>query len=420
MNLSEKLKAFIAGRDKKDSHKPAAGDDSDELSRISRALGGELLRTPYGRHIAIERVFDGHFCHAGVMLRSVLDISPEIIKLIAKNADFAELDFKKTAFIDTETTGLAGGSGTYAFLIGVGYFDGDSFKLVQYFMSDFDQEPAVLHSLKDLLGNFRGVVSFNGKAYDIPLLSARFLINRMENPLESLAHLDLLHTARRIFRERLRSVSLSSLEQSLFYMARKDDVPGFEIPSIYFRYLREKDPLPLIPVLHHNRVDILSLVSLLSKIGHALGDPFRSGTCYGQDYYCLGRLYEDMRMYKESVECYKRALDVPGVRDRAYRQLSLLYKRMGRWDEAEKIWIQMVGEGINLLFALLELSKYYEHRKKDYERAARAAQQALELAYSKKRLLGVCHRTEIEEIKKRLNRILSKMSKTRGEQMEIV
>ncbi|TYP56665.1 ribonuclease H-like domain-containing protein [Thermosediminibacter litoriperuensis] len=420
MNLSEKLKVFVAGKDKKDSCYPAAGEDSDELNRISRVLGGELLVTPYGRHIAVERVFEGHFCHAGVMLRSVLEISPEIIKLAAKNTDFAELDFKKTAFIDTETTGLAGGSGTYAFLIGIGYFEGDSFKLVQYFMSDFDREPAVLHSLRDLLGNFRSVVSFNGKAYDIPLLSARFLINRMGNPLESLAHLDLLHTARRIFRERLQSVSLSSLEQSLFYMAREDDVPGFEIPSIYFKYLREKDPLPLKPVLHHNRMDILSLVSLLVKIGQALGDPFQSDACCGQDYYCLGRLYEDMGMFKESIECYRRALDVPGVRDRAYRQLSLLYKRMGRWDEAEKIWIQMAREGIYLLFALLELSKFYEHRKRDYENAARTARQALELVYSKKRLLGEHDRTEIEEIKRRLNRILSKMLKVRGDQIKII
>ncbi|MCG0275564.1 MAG: ribonuclease H-like domain-containing protein [Thermosediminibacteraceae bacterium] len=419
MNLSEKLKNFITAKGKQNLS-GSASEERDELASISHFLGGNLMDTPYGRHIVIEKVFEEHFCHAGLKLCAALEISPEIIKLLTKNLSI-ELDLKKTVFIDTETTGLAGGSGTYAFLIGVGYFEGNSFRLVQYFMSDLDQEPAVLYSLKKLFCNFKGLVSFNGKAYDIPLLSARFLINRMEDPLESMAHLDLLHSARRIFGERLESISLSSLEQHLFFMERKDDVPGSEIPSIYFRYLREKDPSPLKPVFHHNQMDILSLVSLITKMGQALYNPFGTETFKAQDFYCLGRLYEDMGMFENSVKCYRKALYVPGVKDRAYRRLSLLFKRMGRWDEAEKLWIQMVQEGISQQFALIELSKLYEHRVKDYEKAALAARRALEVAYDKRRLLGRYHdRSEIEEIRKRLDRILLKMSKGREEQVKII
>lgn len=420
MNLSEKLQRFIkeGSQDKKSSRE---SERTDELNHVSRLLGGKIVATPYGPHVAVEKVFEGDFCHAGVRLSSVLEISGEALKLAAKKRDDFELDVRKAVFVDTETTGLAGGSGTYAFLVGVGYFEGSSFKLVQYFMDDFDKEPRVLYSLKKLLNNFESLVSFNGKAYDIPLLSTRFLINRMENPLEFMNHFDLFHGARRIFGQRLESLSLSSLEQNLFRMERSGDVPGFEIPSIYFKYLRDKNPFPLKPVFYHNQLDILSMVSLLSKIGHVLKDPFNSGACSGQDFYCLGRLYEDMGMLEESIRCYTLALSAQSVKDKAYRQLSLLYKKMGRWREAEKLWIQMAKEGINRQFALIELSKLYEHRMKDYEKAASAAREALEVARDKKRLLGrSVDPREIDEIRRRLDRISFKMSKNREEQVKII
>ncbi|MDN5330852.1 MAG: uncharacterized protein PWP45_77 [Tepidanaerobacteraceae bacterium] len=420
MNLSEKLQRFIK-EGSQGNKSSCESERTDELNRVSRLLGGKIVATPYGNHVAVEKVFEGHFCHAGVRLSSVLEIPAEAVKLAAKKRDDFELDIRKTVFIDTETTSLAGGSGTYAFLIGVGYFEGNYFKLVQYFMNDFDGEPAVLYSLKKLFSNFEGLVSFNGKAYDIPLLSTRFLINRMENPLEFMNHFDLFHGARRIFGERLESLSLSSLEQNLFRMERSGDVPGFEIPSIYFKYLRDKNPFPLKPVFYHNQLDILSMVSLMARIGQVLKDSFNSGTCSGQDFYCLGRLYEDMGMLEESIRCYTLALSAQPVKDKAYRQLSLLYKKMGRWSEAEKLWIQMAKEGINRQFALIELSKLYEHRMKDYEKAASAAREALEVARDKKRLLGRSFDPgEIDEIRRRLERISFKMSKNREEQVKII
>lgn len=419
MNLSEKLRAFI----KKGGggvNSPPKVNKADELSRTAELLEGEVVSTPYGDHLLVGKTFSGDFCHGGIRLSSFLEISGETLKIVAKRDDFQH-DWRKAVFVDTETTGLAGGSGTYAFLVGVGYFEGHSFKLEQYFMDDFDGEPALLYSLKKLLGDFEILVSFNGKAYDGPLLSARFLINRMENPLELMEHLDLFHGARRIFGERLESLSLSSLEQNLFRLEREGDVPGFEIPSIYFEYLRDRNPLPLKPVFYHNRLDILSMVSLLVTMARVLEDPFGSGLCKAQDFYCLGRLYEDMGMWEKSMRCYQEALCSPPVRDKALRRLSLLCKRAGKWKEAERLWIRMAKEGINRQFALIELAKFYEHKLKDYEKAAMAAREALDAAWEKKRLLGnLFDPSEVEEIRRRLERLHFKMSKGSEEQVRMV
>ena len=196
-------------------------------------------------------------------------------------------------------------------------------------MRDYDEEAAVLYSLGNLLAQFDGLVSFNGKSYDIPLLTTRYTLNRMENPIDKFLHLDLLSAARRVYRERLKSVSLSSLETNLLSLKREGDIPGFQIPAVYFRFLRDKNPYPLKPIFYHNRMDILSMVTLAISIAKSFDRPFESETCAEQDYYCLGRVFEDMGMIERSIKCYQKALNVPGVREKSYRQLSMLYKRLG-------------------------------------------------------------------------------------------
>jgi hypothetical protein len=233
----------------------------------------------------------------------------------------------------------------------------------------------------------------------------------MENPMEKPFHLDLLSSARRLYKERMASVSLSSLEANLFSLEREGDIPSFEIPSIYFRFLRDKNPYPLKPIFYHNRMDILSLVTLVIKMAGALKDPLCSDSCSDQDFYCLGRIFEDMEIFEESIKCYLKALEVPGVSEKAYLRLSLLYKRLGRWDEAQELWLKMAEDNIHTAFALVELAKVYEHRKKDYTKAEQATRRALELAYRKKGLLGFAPEQEIRELKKRLERILSKQGK---------
>jgi hypothetical protein len=233
----------------------------------------------------------------------------------------------------------------------------------------------------------------------------------MENPMEKPFHLDLLSSARRLYKERMASVSLSSLEANLFSLEREGDISSFEIPSIYFRFLRDKNPYPLKPIFYHNRMDILSLVTLVIKMAGALKDPLCSDGCSDQDFYCLGRIFEDMEIFEESIKCYLKALEIPGVSEKAYFRLSLLYKRLGRWDEAQELWLKMAEDNIHTAFALVELAKVYEHRTKDYTKAEQATRRALELAYKKKGLLGFSPEQEIQELKKRLERILSKQGK---------
>ncbi|HHW01965.1 MAG TPA: hypothetical protein GXX35_04020 [Thermoanaerobacterales bacterium] len=409
VNLTETVNIYKG--EKKSDFESGCFSQTRENELICRILNTVAAKTPLGEHLMVVNSYEDTFYHAGVRLADIFEIPPDIVGLIAKDSDYNNFNFAKSVFIDTETTGLAGGSGTYAFLIGAGYFEGKKFKLIQYFMRDYNEEPAVLHSLKELLKEFESVVSFNGKAYDIPILSTRFLINRMGNPVEKPFHLDLLTSARRLYKERMASVSLASLECNLFSLERKGDIPSYEIPSIYFRFLRDKNPYPLKPIFYHNRMDILSLVALTVKIAGALKNPLCSDSCSEQDFYCLGRIYEDMEIFEESIKCYLKALEMPGVSEKAHFRLSLLYKRLGRWNEAQELWLKMAENNVHAEFALVELAKVYEHRTKDYTKAEQVTRRALELAYKKKGLLGYSQEQEIYELKKRLARILSKQGK---------
>src|SRR5579859_3798690 len=173
-------------------------------------------------------------------------------------------------FLDTETTGLAGGTGTCAFLIGVGAVEGSQFVVRQYFLRDYPEEKAML-ALADALENYEGLVTFNGKTFDIPLLETRYALARMESPFARLLHLDLLHPARRLWKLRLESCALGHLETEVLGIHRQGDVDGSEIPGIYFDYLRTGDSRGLQPVFYHNALDIISLAALTVEMAGVIG-----------------------------------------------------------------------------------------------------------------------------------------------------
>jgi uncharacterized protein YprB with RNaseH-like and TPR domain len=200
LNLSEKLKTFISGKQIGNIKTDGYTRDKNLYPAMKKILEATTVNTPFGEHFIVEKNYKSSHIHGEIKLDSVFNISPEILKLIAKNGVFESFDFSRAIFIDTETTGLAGGTGTLAFLIGVGYFEGNDFRITQYFISDYDEESAALYSLSGLLENFDSMVSFNGKSFDIPLLSTRYMLNRIENPLEKTFHLDLLACARRLQR----------------------------------------------------------------------------------------------------------------------------------------------------------------------------------------------------------------------------
>ena len=179
---------------------------------------------------------------------------------------------ERLVYLDTETTGLAGGTGTCAFLIGIGTLEGTQFVVRQFFLRDYPEEKAILHALAEILGGFDGLVTYNGKTFDIPLLETRYALARQKSPFGRMLHLDALHPARRLWRLRLESCKLQDLESAVLGIEREGDIPGSEIPAIYFDYLREGDARGLQPVFHHNALDIMTLAAITVELARAIGD----------------------------------------------------------------------------------------------------------------------------------------------------
>ena len=188
------------------------------------------------------------------------------LAVLANDPALRGLDYRRALFLDTETTGLAGGTGTVAFLIGLGWFEGDGFVTQQLFARDYAEERATLLHLRERLAGREFLVSFNGKAFDANLLATRFIMNRLPDPLSGLPHLDLLHPARRLLSHRLADRRLSALETSILGFEREGDIPGSEIPQRYFDWLRRRDGRLMADVFEHNRLDILSLAALAAHL----------------------------------------------------------------------------------------------------------------------------------------------------------
>ncbi|MGH7309340.1 MAG: ribonuclease H-like domain-containing protein [Candidatus Rokuibacteriota bacterium] len=334
---------------------------------VEHVVGGELVDTPAGRLVTVRREFPLGHCHGRLALGQALDASSDVLSLIARS-EAVPAEARGLLFLDTETTGLAGGTGTYAFLVGVGYVEGDRFVVVQYFMRDFDEEPALLAALEPLLGRASGLVTFNGSGFDLPLLETRFLLARRRWPAVP-GQLDLLRPARRVWATRLADCRLLTLEREVLGLVRDDDVPGALIPALYFDFLRSRCAGPLARIFAHNRADVLSLVGLLGWFTRTLagGDVgVRPWELAG-----LGRLWE--RSDRErSAEYYRAALaagldgaEACGVRLR----LALWEKRLARWDAACALWEAVAGAGRFDLHPWEELAKYHEHRRGDFGRA---------------------------------------------------
>ena len=180
---------------------------------------------------------------------------------------------RRNVYIDTETTGLSGGSGTLAFLLGVAAVDGDAIEVTQWLMTRFAAEAAALSAFAETLTDTDRLVSYNGKSYDLPLLLTRFRMQGLQPAFETLAHLDLLHPVRRLFGKRWNDCRLLSVEEQLLGFRRVDDLPGSEAPAAWFRYLREGQTEALIKVVEHNRQDILSLAVAHSVLAQATAQP---------------------------------------------------------------------------------------------------------------------------------------------------
>lgn len=362
------------------SHQPAYQPAISTPQPLKKLLPGlERVETAVSACYVLDKVYPLTHQHGADRLADVLAFSPDDVAAYVGDGRFRGLDFRDFVFLDTETTGLAG-AGTLAFMVGAGFFDGNVFITRQYFLRDHGDEPAMLALLDELLAEKAGVVSFNGRSFDLPLLDGRYLMNRMPGRILDLPHLDLLHPARRLWRERLGSCALGSLEQTLLHVRRTQaDVPGYAIPGMYHDYLRSGDGRNMARVFYHNEIDLLSMVTLTVRLMRLLHQP---DTAHPVDVYSLGKWQAALGMAELSEKQLKLAAqgDLPlELYHKALYELGWLLKRNGRRAEAVPLWQQIAATTFDDVTAHIELAKFYEWHEPDLAQAARWTKQALQL-----------------------------------------
>lgn len=196
-----------------------------------------------------------------------------LLNRLSKNQFPDPILLEDCLFFDLETTGLSGGAGTYPFLLGFGFFEGDQFKVVQYFLPDFGRDYYVFKEIKPLLEQKKILISFNGKSYDFPLLKTRAILNRFEVDLDRFQHLDLLHLSRRVWKDSQESCDLGSIEREQLDLNRTGDIPGSLIPTAYLRFIQTGLIHEMISAIQHNQIDILSLKKILFRLAEINQNP---------------------------------------------------------------------------------------------------------------------------------------------------
>ncbi|HKX00263.1 MAG TPA: ribonuclease H-like domain-containing protein [Bryobacteraceae bacterium] len=377
---------------------------------IEEIVSGQVVETAFGAHFETERLYERHRRHGSVGIADLADL-PENALLALSEGAIPRAHPTRWAFLDTETTGLAGGTGTYAFLIGVGSIDQSGFRVRQFFMRDYGEEASLLASLSDYLAQFEVLVTYNGKAYDQPLLETRYRMVRSRPPFARLQHLDLLYGARRLWKLRLDRCRLVDLEHQILGVERQGDLPGEMIPYYYFEYLRMRQAFRLVPIFHHNMMDIVSLACLTAIVPLAFGEPGGASLRHGADLIGLARWLVAAGRYEEALALYRRAVDL-GLPDdllfRALAETGAIEKRLGREAAALEIFTDLTASpNPYRAHAYLELAKYYEHRERNYALAlemtvsAREIEEAPEIQQREERLRRRIARPPAKTAKKR-------------------
>lgn len=368
--------------------------------------GLEMAETVEGACALIDHVYPLRQQHGTHRLDDLLELPGACAARFCQDERLAELSFGDCLFLDTETTGL-NGAGTLAFMVGVGFFEDDAFVVRQYFLRDPGEEPAMLLLLDELLQEYPALITFNGRSFDLPLLDARFLMNRMACDLLDRAHVDLLPPARRLWRQRFSSCALSALEANLLGIERtREDVPGWLIPSLYYQYLQDGDGRELSRIFYHNRIDILSMVTLATRVARLFHAPDAGD--HPLELLGLGK-WKAALGYSEEAESALRMAAAPELETEFYQEallrLGALLKRRDRREEAVTVWQQAAVTSFDDVTAHVELAKHYEWHASDLEQALRWTQEALQL------LDGSAPDTR-EELEHRLARLQRKMGQS--------
>jgi uncharacterized protein YprB with RNaseH-like and TPR domain len=302
------------------------------------------------------------------------------VRLLSPDGPENILDPEQWLFLDTETTGLAGGSGTYAFLIGVAWWESGGLEIEQFFLREYCEERSLLFVLRERIAERPVLVTFNGKSFDWPLLETRFRMSRKIAVPSVQAHLDFLHPARNLWRLRLGSVRLSELERHVLGWDRGQDVFSGLIPQIYSDYVRGGPPERLVPVFHHNQMDLRGLAALSTRILSLLSDAESEGKD-GLELFGVSRICEKRGEHARARKLYQKSIasSLPAEADRvARRSLAKLAKRAGDLDLACALWKEALGNSRQGYDAYEQLAIHYEHKARDPEQARQIVQEAID------------------------------------------
>ena len=382
-----------------------------KLPSIEDVIDGYFEGSPFGDIFTVITRYAEGYIHGCQPL-----LPPASFQYVWKWAKYQEPDLpdiQKVCFLDTETSGLSGGTGTFIFMIGLGAFTETDFSVTQLFLRDPSEEQAFLAVLSRLTAQFSTVVTYNGKSFDIPMLRSRHVQNHFPFEMGDWHHIDLLHLVRQVWKYSQESRTLKDMEVNILNFQRaQEEVPGWLVPQMYFEYLQTRDPVPMAGVFYHNAIDIVSLAALFCGVSQLLEYPFDPIHIPRQEanLIALARIHENISSPELAARLYatglKKGLPVE-LELPAVMRYADFCKRNGYYEDALSLWEKAASQGC--ADACIELAKYYEHQSTDLAMASHFTETAL-ACLPDSPLFSI--RKQREEISHRQARLTRKLGKT--------
>ncbi|MCO7125732.1 ribonuclease H-like domain-containing protein [Sporolactobacillus shoreicorticis] len=307
-------------------------------------------------------------------------------------------------FFDTETTGLGSGTGQMIFLIGMARLTRNELELSQYLLPGPGHETAFYDAFLSDCRSLKNLVTFNGKAFDWPRVKTRHQFVRRQVPkLPPFGHFDLLHASRRLWKKKLESVRLQTVENEILSMGRKEDVPGKMAPFLYFQFLKHPDAHLIKGIMEHNREDVLTLISLYIHLSNKILNRIESDP---EEQYEIARWNEQVGDRVHAQQIWEKLIrEASPYQSKAKWHLAELYKREGEYLISLNLFKSAIREsGDDQVALCIETAKLLEHQFKDYAHALHYTKQALKQFYQK-------HQNDLDSVRKKEAEYLKRLNR---------